>query len=152
MSHFVRKGSAFGGKISELALASSDAFEYGPVGRLLTAVRDSAGQLRLISWGVSQDGTQVARTGDVAAGPADQLALTVARSQPVVILRDAAQNLKIKTWSPSLAAEGNANGGLAQGFAIICFPPKNGLFSILLSAFCDNSRAELPRAFKVAKI
>jgi hypothetical protein len=139
MSQFVRKGSIFGGKISELAIASSDAFEYGPVGRLLTAVRDSAGHLKLIRWSVSQDGTQLTREGDVSVGPADQLALTVARSQPVVILRDAAQNLKLKTWTPDLAAEGNASGGPAQGFAITCFPPKNGLFSILLSAFCDNS-------------
>jgi hypothetical protein len=69
MSHFVRKGSAFGGKISELAITSSDAFEYGPVGRLLTAVRDSAGHLKLIAWGVSRDGTQINRIGEVRRGP-----------------------------------------------------------------------------------
>jgi hypothetical protein len=139
MSQFVRKGSAFGGTVSEVALVSSDAFEYGPVGQLLTAVRDSAGHLKLIAWAVSQDGTQISRIGQVSGGAADQLAITVARSQPVVILRDATQSLKLTTFSPTLVPEGNAGAGPAQGFAITCFPPKNGLFSVLLSAFCDNS-------------
>jgi hypothetical protein len=87
------------GKVSEIAIAGS---EEGT--RAVTAVRDGAGNLKLISWDIAQDGT-ITRLDDSAneAGQATNIAIDggggdFSPSRYVTAVRTGSGNLRLIAW------------------------------------------------------
>ena len=139
MSQLIRKGSVVAGSVGELSLASNVLFGFGPNGRLLTAVKTAGGDLKLIDWFVKNDGSEITRGKDASGGPADQIAAGFSHEQLVVVMRDSAGHLRLKSWTSDLVLQDNAVAGSARGFALLCFLPKNGVFSVVVTAMCDDA-------------
>jgi hypothetical protein len=97
-------GHAEAGAVSAFAVAGR-----GPDGRLpVTAVRDSDGLFRLISWRLSNGGDTIARLGTASAGAISEVALAGVGDPNltgVVACRDADGMLRLMTWE--LASDGS---------------------------------------------
>lgn len=91
------RGAAYASSVSEVALASLG-YGSGARYRLITAVRNSDGDLELIQWSASADGTTVKRLGGATAGRASQISLRVLGELVFTSLRNGAGNLEITTW------------------------------------------------------
>jgi hypothetical protein len=102
-----RQADATAGAVSRIASAESwplrvtdDGLESNTYGQLTTAVRDSAGNLKLIHWAITKNGKSITRLADSIAGAVDDIAMcpVVARTL-VTAVRDASGRLKLITWA-----------------------------------------------------
>jgi WD40 repeat protein len=85
-------------------------------GRVVTAVRDGSGNLKVIVWDVVDGGAQVIRKGDASAGAVGQIALANAGPDLVTTaVIDDAENLKIIVWQ--VDEEGNVTRKESAGAA-----------------------------------
>ncbi|HEY3255674.1 MAG TPA: hypothetical protein VGJ91_17065 [Polyangiaceae bacterium] len=91
------RGAATAGAASEVALAFLG-FGAGARYRFVTAVRNGAGELELIQWSASADGTSVQRLGSTSAGSASQISLCALGDLLFTSLRNGSGNLEIITW------------------------------------------------------
>ncbi|MGD1856510.1 MAG: hypothetical protein ACFB2W_19905 [Leptolyngbyaceae cyanobacterium] len=94
------------GTVSEIALSG---LSYQGHRHVVTAVRASEGNLKLIVWRVDPDGT-ITRRGDSGnqAGDARMIRATNSSGNIVTAVRTAQGNLKLITWEPKLQ-EGQLN-------------------------------------------
>lgn len=87
-----RRGEDSAGAISEVAVASAG------TDRFVVAVRDGDGNLKLVVYDVSQNGTPI-RRGDDTAGAASQISISTLDSDRVFVgLRDGDGNLRVIVW------------------------------------------------------
>ena len=103
---FVRRADATAGKISALAMAATG----GADRKAVTAVRDAAGNLKVIAWDIqfAPNGTvSVARLGDASAGPVSAVSISRASAFNGVFtaVRDSNNDLKVIPWK--LSANGD---------------------------------------------
>jgi len=112
----VRKAEHTAGPISELEMVET----RGPDREVVTAIRDSEGNLKLIAWDLeftSGGGVSIVRLGQAQAGAVSSLSLTRARNFNGVFtaVRDGENNLKVIPWRLSANGKtitrGNAGGG-----------------------------------------
>lgn len=111
---FTRVADASAGKISALAMTE------GGTRRAVTAVRDEAGNLKIIVWDIqlANNGTaSIVRLGQASAGAISALAISRAGNFNGVFtaVRDSANNLKVIPWK--LSADGNTVTRGADGSA-----------------------------------
>lgn len=91
-SPLLRRGDASAGGFGEVAL------HFVRSRRLVTALRDEGGDLRLITWGMTPP-EQIQRRGDISAGRASKIAIAEPRSDIVVTaLRDGDGTLRLISW------------------------------------------------------
>ena len=105
-----RKGTGAGGEVSEVDVAQvAD-------GRVVTAVRTSSGNLKLIVWDISTDGTQVTRKGEIEAGSATDIRVCgFALGLVVTALREDNHDLKLIAWRIKANGEAERKGSEAAG-------------------------------------
>ena len=96
-----RKGDASAGAISEVSSALLTPDPSKTFSRLVTAVRDGSGNLKVIAWDI--DGTgKVVRKADASAGAISKVAVTTyGPTAWHTFVRDGAGNLKVIGWSIS---------------------------------------------------
>jgi hypothetical protein len=110
------------GEVTEIAMAVHQSTGGG--GRVVTAVRDADGDLKVIVWSVSADGA-ISRIGDGGAGGAGNATLIRvvrdAHANIVTAVRDGDGDLKLITWRigqdglvTRLADSGDAAGAIAD--------------------------------------
>ena len=79
------------GAISEISIAVSGS-------RIVTAMRDGGGNLKLITWDIGTDGS-ISRRGTAAAGAISKISIArVDSSRVVTAMRDGGGNLRLITW------------------------------------------------------
>jgi hypothetical protein len=98
-----RRGTATAGAISEVALCRV----AQATSTVVTAVRDSDGDLKLIAWEISDGGNSIARTSGIQAGNANRIAVesTFANSSRDFVIsgmRDSDGNLRLINWEANL--------------------------------------------------
>jgi hypothetical protein len=91
-SPLLRRGEASAGEFGELAM------HFVRSRRVVTALQDENGDLKLITWGLTSS-QQFQRRGDISAGRASRIAIAEPRSDIVVTaLRDGDGNLRLISW------------------------------------------------------
>ena len=91
-SPLLRRGDAGAGGFGELAM------HFVRSRRVVTALQDEDGNLKLITWGMTPP-EQIQRRGDISAGRASRIAIAEPRSDIVVTaLRDGDGNLRLISW------------------------------------------------------
>jgi hypothetical protein len=92
----------------------------------ITAVRTASGNLKLIAWGISPDGTRIDRLGDSGdrAGAVSEIAI----AETVTAVRTGSGNLKLISWNVSpdgktIQRLGDREAGEATKIAISRFSP-----------------------------
>ncbi len=116
----VTRGTAGAGAISLVAATTvqvSASKQY-----IVTAVRDSGGELKLITWDVSAAGQPV-RRGDATAGAISEVVIAVdGNSSVVTAVRDSGGNLKLIAWEVTASGDvirrGDAQAGDASQIAL----------------------------------
>jgi hypothetical protein len=91
------RGAASAGAVSEVTLAylgHGTGLRY----RFISAVRNGRGDLELIQWGASADGSVVQRLGSTTAGSASQISLCTLGDLVFTSVRNGGGNLEIITW------------------------------------------------------
>lgn len=110
-----RLGDASAGAVS---LVSADFVGSGLPLRLITAVRDSVGNLKIISWNIGLDG-RISRRSDISAGAVSEIsAFGLGETLFVTAVRESHGNLKVIVWnldpdSGRLTRLGDASAGAA---------------------------------------
>ena len=91
-SPLLRRDDVSAGGFGELAL------HFVRSRRLVTALQDADGDLKLIAWGLTPEG-QFVRRGDITAGRASQIAIAEPQSDILVTaFRDGDGNLRLISW------------------------------------------------------
>jgi len=122
MTMLVRKATANAGHISALDLRTIEVFGFGgPMGEAVTGVRNGDGNLQLIKWNVSGDGTSITRVRDAHAGAVSEVALAVVHYHVLSAVRNGSGRLEIISWTKDLAREGSATSAEASHVAICRF-------------------------------
>lgn len=92
-----RLGQAQAGRVTALAVARARNFSG-----VFTAVRDSAGKLKLTAWKLSSDGQRFTRGGSVTAGTAtSEIDVLPLAAGVAAAVRDGDGKLRVMTWSVS---------------------------------------------------
>ncbi len=119
-----RGPDASAGAVSDLALAKISAPTTDFDAYVLTAVKDSTGNLKVIAWDING---KVERKGEATAGEISELDVMEAwpshvASALVTAVRDAAGNLKLITWGVdpegAVKREGSASAGAVGSLAV----------------------------------
>jgi len=100
-------GTASAGAVSALALAESwalsvadDGDDFVDYAQLVTAVRDSSGALKMIQWGIQDDGKTIKRLSDAEAGNVGAVSLCALPMRTMVsAVQDEVGSLKLINWS-----------------------------------------------------
>jgi hypothetical protein len=110
----VRLGQASAGAVSAVAISRSKVFNG-----VFTAVRDGAGELKVIPWKLSSNGQSFTRGVDASAGAiAADLDVAPLASGVAVAVKNSQGNLEIKTWSANSNGDiGGLKGSVAGGQA-----------------------------------
>ena len=114
-------GNAEAGDISKVDIVKTHFHQA------VTAVKNNAGNLKLIAWEISEDGN-IVRQGDASAGAINDVALTngcfcLGFNQVVTAVRTADNNLKLIAWkiteSGDIIRQGDAVAGTAIKVSIV---------------------------------
>lgn len=106
-----RLGEESAGKVSVLSVARA-----APFNGVFTAVKDSAGNLRVIPWKISGDGKSISRGEHATAGAVgNEISVASLKKGAAVAMRDSKGELRIITWSAS--ASGSMGGRRETGTA-----------------------------------
>ena len=116
---FQRVHDLSAGKISALSMVTTGSGDK----KAMTAVRDQAGNLKVIAWDidVANDGTaKVVRLGDISAGAVSAVSIARARNFDGVFVgvRDSAGNLKVIPYKISADGKTLTRGDAAQAGAV----------------------------------
>jgi hypothetical protein len=110
----VRLGSQSAGAVSAVAIAPAGNF-HG----VITAVRDSGGNLKMVPWKLSSDGNTITRGTDASAGAVGpQLAVAPLAQGVAAAVRDADGDLRMTTWTVSSSGNMGAMRDDAAGGAV----------------------------------
>jgi len=121
MSKLVRKATAHAGRVSALDLAVIEVFGFGPMGAVVTPVRNGDGNLQLTLWNVTGSGAPITRIGDAHAGAVSEIATIVIHSHVVTAVKNGAGHIEVISWNRGLAREGSATSENASEIAICPF-------------------------------
>ena len=116
MAFFSRRGTATAGAISEISIP------HVTGSRIVTAMRDGGGALRLIAWDIGTDGS-ISRRGTATAGAISKISIArVDSSRVVTAMRDGGGNLRLITWDigvdGSISRRGTATAGAISEISI----------------------------------
>src|SRR6478736_8200286 len=121
MSKLVRKATAHAGRVSALDLTVIEVFGFGPMGAVITPVRNGDGNLQLTLWNVTGSGAPITRIGDAHAGAVSEIATIVIHSHVVTAVKNGAGHIEVISWNRGLAREGSATSENASEIAICPF-------------------------------
>jgi hypothetical protein len=111
-SQIERVGDGSAGTVSDVVAAS-----LRP-NRVVTAVRNAAGNLQLIHWRAESDGSAVTQLGSLEAGSVGGMAIAAAGDERVVTaVQNSAGNLELITWDARLDGTLVRRGGAVAGRA-----------------------------------
>lgn len=125
MAQLVMKATAFAGNISKLDMTVIDVFGFGPMGSTITGVRNGDGDLQLIQWSVTGDGSSITRVRDAHAGAVSEIAMAELHYHVLTAVKNGSGDLEIISWSQDLVREGTAFGGKVSAIAICRFLPQH---------------------------